>query len=40
MMSMTEVFISYDIYSNGKMKKLNQNKIPQARLAGRAPTLT
>ena len=35
---MTEVFTNYDVYSNGKMKKLNQTQIPQVQLAGRAPT--
>ena len=34
---MTEVFTNYDAYSNGKMKKLNQNQVQQARSAGRAP---
>ena len=34
-MSMTEIFTNYDAYSNGKMRKLNQNQIHQARTAGR-----
>ena len=37
MQDMTEVFTNYDVYSNSKMKKLNQNQVQQARLVGRAP---
>ena len=35
LMSMTEIFANYNVYSNGKMKKLNQSQIHQARSAGR-----
>ena len=34
---MTEIFTNYNVYSNGKMKKLNQSQIHQARLAGHVP---
>ena len=34
MRDMTEVFTNYDVYSNGEIKKLNQNQVQQARSAG------
>ena len=37
MRKMIEVFTNYDVYSNGKMKKLNQSQVQQAQSAGRAP---
>ena len=37
LMSMTEIFTNYDVYSNGKMKKLNQSQVHQARSTGCAP---
>ena len=37
MWDMTEVFTNCGVYSNGKIKKLNQNQVQQAWLAGRAP---
>ena len=40
LMSMTEIFTNYNVYSNGKMKKLNQSQIHQARSAGRVPDPT
>ena len=30
LMSMMEIFTNYGVYSNGKMKKLNQSQIHQA----------
>ena len=38
--SMTAVFTNYGVYSNGKMTKLNQSQIHQARSAGRVPDPT
>ena len=38
LMSMTEIFTNYDVYSNGKMRKLNQSQVHQARTAGRGST--
>ena len=29
MKEMTEVFVNYDVYSNGKMTKLNQHQVHQ-----------
>ena len=37
MRDMTKVFTNDDVYSNGMMKKLNQNQVQQAQSAGRAP---
>ena len=37
---MTEEFTNYDVYSNGKMEKLNQSQVQQDRSAGRAPGAT
>ena len=37
LMSMTEIFTNYGVYSNEKMKKLNQSQIHQARLADQVP---
>ena len=37
LISMTEIFTNYDVYSNGKMRKLNQSQVHQDRSAGRAP---
>ena len=37
LMSMTEIFTNYDVYSSGKMRKLNQSQVHQARSAGRVP---
>ena len=37
LISMTGIFTNYDVYSNGKMKKLNLRQVHQARLTGRAP---